>query len=295
MKKIDLNKKSWQWITLVILSIIWGTSFILMKTGLKAYSPLQIASLRMFLAFLFFIPFVSKAIKKLKKKHIPYILFISIIGNGATAFMFALAQTSIKSSMAGMLNATTPLFTFIIGMIFYSLQTKIHKILGLFIGLIGTFALLYFDSEISLSSNLLFPLLAIIATVFYSINVNMVKFNLKDLDGLTISILTFVFVGPLSLIVFFFTDFTMPLESSDFYLSSLSIFLLAIFSSGIALVLFNILIKYTSTIFASTVTYLIPVVAILWGLFDGEKILILQILSVVIIIAGIYLVNASDD
>jgi len=291
MIKINLNRKLWQWLTLIILAIIWGTSFILMKTGLNSYTPLQIASLRMFIAFLFFIPFASKALKKLKKKHLPYILFISIIGNGTTAFMFALAQTSIKSSMAGMLNATTPLFTFIIGVIFYSLKTKIYKILGLLIGLIGTFALLYFDSDISLSSSLLYPLLAIVATVFYSINVNMVKFNLKDLDGLTISILTFVFVGPLSIIVFLFTDYSSVVQSNNFLISSLSIFLLAIFSSGIALILFNILIKYTSTIFASTVTYLIPVVAILWGFFDGENILILQILSVVVIIAGIYLVN----
>jgi len=291
MEFINLNKKIWQWLTLIILAIIWGTSFILMKTGLKTYSPLQIASLRMFIAFLFFTPFAFKALKKLKKKHIPYILFISIIGNGTTAFMFALAQTGIKSSMAGMLNATTPLFTFIIGVIFYSLKTKIYKTLGLFIGLLGTFALLYFDSEITLSLNLLFPLLAIIATIFYSINVNMVKFNLKDLDGLTISILTFIFVGPLSLIVFLFTDYNSVLQSNNLLISSLSIFLLAIFSSGIALILFNILIKHTSTIFASTVTYLIPVVAILWGLFDGEKILSLQILSVAVIIAGIYLVN----
>jgi len=291
MIKIDLNKKLWQWITLIILAIIWGTSFILMKTGLNSYTPLQIASLRMFIAFLFFIPFASKAIKKLKKKHIPYILFISIIGNGTTAFMFAMAQTGIKSSMAGMLNATTPLFTFIIGVIFYSLKTKLYKILGLFIGLIGTFALLYFDSDITMSSSLIYPLLAIFATIFYSINVNMVKFNLKELDGLTISILTFVFVGPLSLIIFLFTDYTTAFHSSDFLTSSFSIIMLAILSSGVALVLFNILIKYTSTIFASTVTYLIPVVAILWGLFDGENILILQILSVVVIIAGIYLVN----
>lgn len=291
MNKIDLNKKLWQWVILIILSIIWGTSFILMKTGLRSYSPLQIASLRMFIAFIFFTPFAYKALKKLRKQHIPYILFIAIIGNGLTAFMFALAQTEIKSSVAGMLNATTPLFTFLVGVVFYSLKTKIYKALGLLIGLFGTFALLYFDSEISFSSNLLYPLLAVVATIFYSINVNMVKFNLKDLDGLTISILTFIFVGPVSIVAFFFTDFMAPIQSNDFFISSLSIFLLAILSSGIALVLFNILIKYTSTIFASTVTYLIPVVAILWGLFDGENILVLQILSVAVIIAGIYLVN----
>lgn len=291
MNKIDLNKKLWQWVILIILSIIWGTSFILMKTGLRSYSPLQIASLRMFIAFIFFTPFAYKALKKLRKQHIPYILFIAIIGNGLTAFMFALAQTEIKSSVAGMLNATTPLFTFLVGVVFYSLKTKIYKALGLLIGLFGTFALLYFDSEISFSSNLLYPLLAVVATIFYSINVNMVKFNLKDLDGLTISILTFIFVGPVSIVAFLFTDFMAPIQSNDFFISSLSIFLLAILSSGIALVLFNILIKYTSTIFASTVTYLIPVVAILWGLFDGENILVLQILSVAVIIAGIYLVN----
>lgn len=291
MKYINLNKKVWQWAALVFLSIIWGTSFILMKNGLRSYTPLQIASLRMFIAFLFFTPLAWSAVKKLKKRHLPYILFISIIGNGVTAFMFALAQTEIKSSVAGMLNATTPLFTFLIGVAFYSLKTKLYKLLGLLIGLLGTVALLYFDSDISFSSSLIYPGLAIVATIFYSINVNMVKFNLKDLDGLTISILTFVFVGPLSLVIFLFTDFNAVLTKPDFYFSTISIALLALFSSGLALIIFNILIKYTSTIFASTVTYLIPVVAILWGLFDGEIILLLQIIAVGVIIAGIYLVN----
>jgi drug/metabolite transporter (DMT)-like permease len=291
MGTINLNKKLWQWLTLILLAVIWGTSFILMKEGLNSYTPLQVASLRMFIAFLFFTPFAWKAIKKIRKNHLPYLIFISLVGNGLTAFLFALAQTEIKSSMAGMLNATTPLFTFIIGVIFYSLKTKLYKIIGLLIALVGTISLLYFDSDITLSSSLLFPLLVIIATIFYSVNVNMVKFNLKDLDGLTISILTFVFIGPVSLIVFLFTDYSSSFAKPDLVYNTSAIVILAIMCSGIALILFNILIKYTSTIFASTVTYLIPIVAIFLGFFDGEEILFLQILSVVVIIAGIYLVN----
>jgi len=291
MKIIDLNKKYWQYLTLVFLSVIWGTSFILIKRGLDSYSGIQVASLRMLTAFIVVIPFIPKALKKLKQEHLPYIFFIAIVGNGLTAFLFATSQEHLDSSVAGMLNATTPILTYIIGVAFYRVLVKSHKVLGLSIGLVGTVLLLYLNTSKNIDSNLIYMFLLILASSFYSTNVNMVKFNLKDLDGVTISILTFAILGPIAAVLFFTSDLQTAYLSPKFTESTIYIIILGLLSSVLATVIFNILIKYTSAIFASTVTYLIPIVAVMWGFVDGENISIFEVLSVFIIIAGIYLVN----
>ena len=291
MIKIDLNKKIWQWLTLIFLSLIWGTSFILIKRGLETYSDVQIAGLRMFSAFVAILPFVPRALKKIKKKHIPFLLFIAVIGNGVTAFLFALSQKHINSSVAGMLNAITPITTFLIGVIFYKTKRPVHKIIGLAIGLIGTAFLLSSSNAISANNGYLYMGLLILASTFYSVNVNMVKFNLKELDGFTISVITFSIIGPLGGLLYFTSDLSSIVNTPEFAMSTFYIILLGLLSSVLATVVFNILIQYSSTIFASTVTYLIPIVAIFWGVFDGETVKMYQIISVIIIIGGIYLVN----
>ena len=291
MRIIDLNKKYWQYLTLVFLSVIWGTSFILIKRGLETYTGLQVASLRMVSAFIVVTPFIAKALKKLKKEHLPFILFISIVGNGVTAFLFAFAQKHLESSVAGMLNATTPILTYVIGVVFYRVLIKSHKVVGLSIGLAGAFLLLYFNSTKGVDNNVIYMFLLILASAFYSTNVNMVKFNLKDLDGTTISILTFAILGPIATVLFFTSDLQTAYSLPNFWENTMYIVILGLLSSVLATVVFNILIKYTSAIFASTVTYLIPIVAVMWGFVDGEEISVFEVLSVLIIITGIYLVN----
>ena len=291
MIKIDLNKKLWQWFTLVFLSLIWGTSFILIKRGLETYNEFQIAGLRMFSAFIAILPFIKPAFRKIQKKHIPYLLFIAIIGNGVTAFLFAISQKHINSSVAGMLNAITPITTFLIGVLFYKTKRPLYKIKGLAIGLTGTVLLLTASNSTAVNNSFLYMGLLILASGFYSVNVNMVKFNLKELNGFTISVLTFSIIGPIGGIVYFSSDLTVLANQNDFYINTFYIILLGLLSSVLATVIFNILIQYSSTIFASTVTYLIPIVAVSWGVLDGEKVSIYQILSIFIIIAGIYLVN----
>lgn len=291
MKIIDLNNKYWQYATLVVLAIIWGTSFILMKKGLNSYSGVQIASLRMLSAFIVLIPFMPKAIKKIEKKHLPFLLFISLIGNGFTAFLFPFSQKHIDSSVAGMLNATTPILTFMVGVIFYKTKVKNYKILGLIVGLIGVLLLLYFNYTGGVNNNLVYLLLLVLAATFYSFNVNMVKFNLKDLNGTTISIVTFAIVGPVAGVIFFMSDLSTAISSTKIVSSTLYIVILGVFSSALATVIFNVLIKYTSAVFASTVTYLIPIFAVMWGLADGEQVGFFELFSVIFVVAGIYLVN----
>lgn len=276
---------------LIGLSLIWGSSFILMKKGLETFSFQQVATMRMLFAFILFLPFIIKRIKKLNKKNIGSILVVGFIGNAIPALLFTKAQTHLDSSLAGMLNTTVPLFVWILGIIFYKTKTKLLSIIGLIIGLVGSLGMIITDFRDIFGNFNMYAIYIIIATLMYAVNTNEVKHKLKDLDGISITALAFLFVGPISGFYLLFEDFSGALASPLFFKSLFYIIILAFFSSFIAVALFNILIKNTTAIFAASVTYLIPVVAIVLGFFDGEIITIYQLLSMGIIFGGVYLIN----
>ncbi len=291
---MDLNKKQWQWALLFILAFIWGTSFILMKKGLQSFSNNQVASFRIFLTFLFFLPLLKSRINKINRGNIKSLLIVGFIGNAIPAYLFTKAQTRIDSSLAGILSSLTPLFTLIIGLLIYKSHVKMINILGLLLGFIGAVGLIYKSNpgEFDLSSGN-YTLFVVAATLCYGISVNEIKHKLTDLDGVSIAALSFVFIGPVAGFHLLFSDlgesFSQPgaLESLGY------ITILSLFSSVFAVIMFNILVKYTTAIFASSVTYIIPIFAILWGLFDGEKIMMEEILWIFVILIGVYLVNKS--
>lgn len=288
---MDLNKKVWQWTLLIFISMIWGTSFILMKKGLNSYSNNQVAALRMFFSFIILLPVIIARLKRLNRKNLPYLIIVGVIGNGIPAFLFTKAQTEISSSLAGMLNSATPIFTLIIAVIFFRSRFMLINIVGLILGLIGTFGLIYNGSQGLLNGNNWYALYVILATICYAISVNVVKNKLEELDGLTITSIALLFIGPFAGIYLLTTDFSAALATPEYMLNLGYIFILALLSSVIAIVIFNILIKYTTAIFAASVTYIIPIFAILWGLFDGEKVSLNQYLWMSVILFGVYLVN----
>src|SRR6056297_623169 len=296
MLKINFENKGWQWATLIFLSFIWGSSFILMKKGLRSFSHDQVAALRLFISFIAFIPFGIKNLKKINKKNIVSLLVVGFIGSGAPAFLFAKAQTQVDSSMAGILNSLTPLFTLIIGLIFYKSTAKLINAVGIVLGLIGALGLILQSTNggIILTNINYYGLFVVAATICYGINVNQVRYKIKGLTGLEITSLAFMFIGPLAGIYLLFTDFSNTLTSNDYLLNLGFIAILAIVGTVLALVIFNTLIQHTSAIFGSSVTYIIPVFAIMWGLFDGETLSILQFFWIALIIAGVYLVNKKD-
>lgn len=288
---MDLTKKSWQWLVLIFLSFIWGTSFILMKRGLESYTSHQVAAFRLLFSFLIFSPVFITRLRKINRNNLKSLLIVGFIGNGIPAFLFTKAQTQIDSSIAGILNSLTPLFTLLIGLIFYQSRVMLINIIGILLGLLGAVGLIYRGSSDILNNTNWYALYAILATLCYGISVNEIKHKLHDLDGLTIACLGFFFIGPFAGFSLLFTDFSYALSTPD-YLENLGyIALLALFSSAIAITIFNILIKFTTAIFAASVTYIIPIFAIFWGVFDGEKISLDQFLWVAIILVGIYLVN----
>ena len=297
MLKINLNSKAWQWLTLIFLSFIWGSSFILMKKGLRSYSSDQVAALRIFISFIAFLPFGIKYIKKITRDNILSLFIVGFIGSTIPAFLFTKAQTNIDSGLAGILNSMTPLFTLIIGLIFYKSAAKLINAIGILLGLIGALGLIiYSANDTNILGNInYYGLLVVIATVCYGINVNHVKYKIKDLNGLELTSLAFMLVGPFAGIYLLFTDFSLAISTNDYLLNLSYIAILAVIGTVLALVIFNTLIQQTSALFGASVTYLIPVFAIMWGIFDGEKITIIQFLWIGLILTGVYLVNQKKQ
>lgn len=293
MQRIQLEKKSWQWTTLMFLSLVWGTSFILMKKGLESYSHMQVAAFRIFFSFVFLLPFSIRHIRVLRRDNLRSLIIVGLAGFAVPAMLFTKAQTRIDSSLAGILNSLTPLFTLIVGVLFYRSSAKWLNVLGLLIGLTGAVGLIWTgDTDIFRGINL-FALFVVAATVCYGINVNEVKYKLAGLTSVQITSLAFLLTGPLAGIYLLITDLSPATETPGYLVNLGYIALLALFSSVIAVLVFNHLIKYTTPLFAASVTYVIPLFAILWGIADGEQVGITQFLWIGVILLGVYLVNKS--
>ena len=238
-------------------------------------------------------PIAFKNLKKINKKNVFYLLEVAFIGNAIPSYLFAMGQTHITSSLAGILNSVTPISTLIIGIILFKSRASWINTIGLLMGLIGTVGLIYSSSS-NVDGDLPFSLLIVLAGIMYALNLNIIKYLLTDLNGIALTSIAFLMTFPIALGYLSYVGFT-PTHRVELGMESLFyIFILALFSSAIAVVGFNILVKYTTAIFASSVTYIIPIFAIMWGLFDGEIILWIQIIWLIIIILGIRLVNKKQ-
>jgi drug/metabolite transporter (DMT)-like permease len=296
MKFFDLNKKSWQWFSLIFLAIIWGSSFILMKKGLLVYSHDIVAALRISLAAIVLIPFGIKTFNKVKLKDWKYLIFVGAIGNGVPAFLFTFAQTEVSSSLTGMLNALVPIFSLIIGILMFNSTPLKTQITGIIIGLIGACGLIFSNGLPTENSNFFFVLLIILATICYGVSVNVIKTYLKEIKAIHITALSFICLAPFTIFYLFTTNFIeVTLSHPASFKALIYIGILAIIGTSIAIILFNMLIKTTTTVFATSVTYLIPIVAIFWGLFDGETINFYQIVSAAIALLGIYFTSKKVE
>jgi len=285
------------WVILLSLMIVWGSSFILIKKSLDYFSPLEVGLLRVTITFLALLPFALSRIKLADRRTTGYIIISGLTGSLVPAILFAIAQTQIDSGVAGTLNALTPLFTLILGVSFFRLKTRLYNIIGVFVGLTGAVGLIYVSGDHGFVFNLKYAFLIILATICYAFNVNLIKAYLNNLDALSITVLTFFYLGiPLLVVILFFTDIPHKLTTDPANFAGLGyLSVLAVVGTGIALVAFNKLIKMTSPVFASSVTYMIPVVAILWGVIDGEKFKPAYFFWFLLIIAGIVLVNANPS
>jgi drug/metabolite transporter (DMT)-like permease len=285
----DYNKK---WFYLAILSLIWGSSFILIKKGLVGLNSVQLASLRMIFAASIIYIYSYNSIKKIPKKSWKWIVITAYLGTFFPVYLISYGQTEIESGLASIITTVTPINTLIIGIIFFSLTFSIKQLLGLFIGLVGAVLLLYEASETNLNSNIYFSFFIYLTTVGYAASVNLIKKHLTNIPPEAVTAGIFLSISPPAIIVLYFSDFTDLNFQDPLILKSIFfVLVLGVFGSAIAQTLFNKFVKIASPIFASAVTYTMPVVAIFWALIDGETLSIMQFFATAIILIGVFLVN----
>jgi drug/metabolite transporter (DMT)-like permease len=288
------EKRGFQFTVLMVLAFIWGSSFILMKIGLKSFSPEQAGALRILMASLALLPISIKQLKNLQRKDLKSLLIAGFIGSFFPAFLFMKAETQINSSLAGMLNSLTPVFTLVVGLLFHKTQVRWMQIAGLSLGLAGATGLILAGEGFSLGTVNGYAFYIVLATVFYAISMNQIKSRLTHLTGIQITSLSFLFIGPVALIYLLTTNFAPVLADPAWPLNLLALATLGIVGTALAMLLVNSLIRYSSAVTASSVTYIIPIFAIMWGILDGEKVTLLHLVCMGIILAGVYLINLKS-
>ena len=286
--------KAEAWILLLILSLIWGSSFILMKKRLEAYPPAQMASLRIIIAGLCLVPVALKNIRYLNRRKLFYIFLFGLLNAGLPAFLFALSETVVSSSTAGILNSLTPIFTFLAGVLFFRTRFNWLGLAGVIIGFSGGCLLIFNGNQhpgnLSLgSSQALYSSLILVATICYGFSGNIIKHYLQEVPGYIVSSFSYLIFGiPLLVWLLFFSDFTFRVvHNPEGIHSLLYITILAVLGSAMAIILVVRLIQVSNALFGSFVTYLIPIVSIMWGVLAGESITIITIISLLIILGGI--------
>ncbi|WP_165958112.1 DMT family transporter [Segetibacter sp. 3557_3] len=275
----------------VVLCLIWGSSFKLMKTGMEALSPYDVAGLRMISAGLVLLPFTIRAYKAIPNEKLKLVMLSGLLGSFFPAFLFCIAETRIDSSLAGILNALTPLFTIVVGISFFDLKINRQKQIGVLIGFTGLCLLFLAKGNISFSY-IGYSLLVLLATILYGINVNIVARHLNTVGSLNIAAVAFTFLVIPSGLALLLSGYQQHEFSNYAVLKSTAAgIVLGVFGTAVASILFYMLVKRAGGLFASMVTYGIPFVAVFWGLLDGEHISALQVLCLGIILVGVYLAN----
>lgn len=281
------------WLTLCFLSVIWGTSFILIKKSLIVFTPVQVALLRIAISGVAFAPFFFYHLKRHEWHRWWMYVIIALTGSAVPAILYATAQTQISSATSGILNSVTPIFALIIGVNFFGKKTNRRQIIGIILGFIGACALILLDSSVgSLSGQLLFGSLVVIGSMFYATNVNLVKEYFQDVKPMNLSSFAFFLIGVPAILVVPFTDIPQQMQTHPYAWHAFGyLTLLAVVSTVMALYIFYKLVQDTSAVFGASVSYLIPIVALIWGFWDGEAIGVWHMVSLAVIICGVYLIR----
>ena len=284
------NKK---WVFLITLSIVWGSSFILMKKALLGLTPIQLGALRILISGIFIFLIGFHKLKPLKKKDWKWIAISGSLGTFFPAFLFALAITEIDSSVASILNSLTPLNTILLGYVIFKISFSRPQILGVLIGFLGTIMLIGAGAKLNPGQNYFYAGLVLIATVCYGLNINIIKKHLQKVSALAIAVGHFAVVMIPAFIVLVSTGFFKheTITNPDLRWPLVYVIILAVFGTALAKVMFNKMVQISTPVFASSVTYLIPVVALMWGIWDGETFGLLEALATILIFLGVYLAN----
>jgi len=281
-----------KWFYLIALSLIWGSSFILIKKGLIGLEASQLGSLRIIFSSVFIFIIAWRKIFTIKRIEWKWITISAFLGSFFPAFLFAFAEKEIDSSVASIINSIVPLNTLILGMIIFKFESTKRQIVGVLIGFFGTYLLISSGLKLNPDQNYNYAGLVILCSFLYALNVNIIKKYLQHLSALTITVGHFTAIIFPAVLVFLFSDFKFSgLENDEVRKSIFYVFILGLIGTALAKIIFNKLIKISSPVFASSVTYSMLIVSISWGIIDGEKFSINQLIATLIIVFGVILTN----
>lgn len=285
-----------KWLYLIFLSIVWGSSFILIKKSLVGLTAIQLGSLRTLFAATFLIAFGFKHIKGIPKNKWKWIALSAFLGTFFPAFLFAFAETEIDSAVVSVLNSTVPIISLLLGVFLFGIGFTRNQLLGVIVGLLGSFLLIWSGATLNPGQNYWYSLLVIGASICYGFNVNIIKRYLQDISAFGIAVGNFIVLIIPALIVLACTGFfEQDILANDAVMTSLGyLLILAVVGTGVAKVLFNKLVQISTPVFATSVTYLIPIVALFWGILDGEQFGLSQLGAAGLIIFGVYLANRKQ-
>lgn len=283
------------WGLLLILAFIWGSSFILIKKGLIGLEPEEVGSLRIVAASLFLLPSAIKRVNSVDRSKLLFFISVGLLGSLVPAFLFAIAQTQLESAITGVLNGLVPIFTILIALLVFKQRQTSKVYLGVLIGFIGTAILITAGEGNSLSGINAFALLVVLATVCYAANLNLIKQKLNEVHPVTVTSVSLLLVGPLAAVhLFGFTNFWSKLMSVEGTgIATFYICLLGVLGTAIALIIFNKVLQMKDALFASSVTYIIPVFAVMWGVLDGEKLYFWHYIGMLAVGLGVYIANTN--
>lgn len=290
-----MSTKNIRWFFLFLLSLIWGSSFILIKKGLLGLTPLQLGSYRIIISSVFIFIIGYKTLRGISKTQWKWLAVSGFLGTFFPSFLFAFAETEVDSTIASILNSLVPLNTILLGLIIFKIKSSRFQIFGVLLGFIGASLLILEGAELNPNQNYWYAGLVVLATLMYAANVNIIKKYLFEVPPVAIVMANFIVIFiPALMVLWFSNGFSASTMQNEAFLPSLGcIVLLSVFGTALAKIVFNKLILISTPVFASSVTYLMPIVALFWGLLDGEVFGWLQGCAAIVILSGIYLANKN--
>jgi len=286
-----MNNKLKKWVYLLVLSFIWGSSYILIKKGLVGLTPLQLGSIRIVFTFLILLLMGFRSLRQIPRKKWGWLALSGFLGTFFPNYLFAFAETTIDSSIAAVLNGLTPLFTLVMGVLFFGAQILKKQVLGVLIGFVGTLILVSEGISSAQAGKSIYAFLVVIAAFCYALNVNILKYRLQHVSAMGIALGNFIAIVVPAILVLCFTSFSIreATENVEIQKSLGYLLVLALFGTAIAKVMFNELVAISSAVFSISITYLLPIVAIAWGILDGETFGVLQWAACGLILIGVAL------
>lgn len=296
MNPANASRGFYSWSILILLGIVWGSSYILIKKGLVSFNPIQLACLRVSLSGLAFFPMFAIYRKQIDWTNWKSLLIVGLAGTFVPAFLFAIAQTELSSAVTGALGSLSSLNTILVGVFVFGIYATKNEWKGILVGLIGALILVAFQKNSQIGGNIWNGLLVFLATACYGLSSNTIKAKLQNVNALALSAAAFILIVPLAILILPFIGIYEVMVTDDLAWKSLGyITVLSLAGTALASILFFYLVQITNPIFASTVSYLIPMVALFWGWIDGEFINTIQIAGMFIILLGVYLTRQKNE